>query len=391
MSDLQITDVETYVVEGDRPWTFVRLDTDAGVSGIGEAPIKPQRNTIEQIERAGEQLIGKDPFETERHLQPSGVGGLGGAAPNNILATTIAGAFDMACWDIKGRHLDVPVHELLGGAIRTEIPAYANGWDFSAREVVDAYHEGEDPETILDETTDVITAAAADVVEAGYGALKFSPFQWGDGPTTSRRELEYTFDVIEAVHETIGRNVDLLVEGHKHLSTERAIEAARRLERFDPGFYEEPVHAEVGPLKRVIEKSPVPIATGEDFVTHHAYGDLIFDAGVSVVQPDVARAGGITELKKVAALASAGRVGFAPHNAAGPIMTAAAVHVDATEPAFMIQESFEEFSHPDWSADLFEEPLTIEDGTIRVPDRPGLGLELDMDVLRERETTEKWR
>jgi galactonate dehydratase len=135
----------------------------------------------------------------------------------------------------------------------------------------------------------------------------------------------------------------------------------------------------------VARQSPVPVATGESFVTHRAFADLVSRTDVSVVQPDVGRAGGVTELRKVAAMASAERVAFAPHNAAGPVMTHAAVHVGATAPAFMLQETFEEWFHPDWSDDLVSEPLAITDGSIEVPDRPGLGVELDERVLRERE------
>ena len=391
MSDLRITAVEAHVVEGDRPWTVVRIETDAGLRGVGEARFPVDRYGLAPVERIGRELVGADPFETERHLSARGVTGLSGASTTNALGTAIAGAIDVACWDVKGRHLGVPVYDLLGGRIREDLPAYANGWDWEAREVVSAYHDGGDPETVLDETTEAIAAAAAEVAAAGYEALKFSPFQWGDGPTTSRRELEFALEVVAAVDGAVGPEVDLLVEGHKHLSVDRAIEAARRLARFDPRFYEEPVHVEVGALRRVARASPVPIATGEELATHRAFEELLASTEVGIVQPDVSRVGGITALKKVAAMASAARVGFAPHNAAGPVMTAAAAHVDVTEPAFAIQETFDEFSHPDWTDDLLGSPLAIEDGRIRVPDRPGLGVELDLDAVREREVTDRYR
>jgi len=239
---------------------------------------------------------------------------------------------------------------------------------------------------VLADVTAHLASAAAEVVDAGYTALKFSPFQWGHGPTTTRLELDAAIEAVGAVAEAVPRSVELLVEGHRHLSTGKAAAAARRLERFDPGFYEEPVPAETAPLETVARASPVPIATGERFATHRPFADLIARTDVSVVQPDVGRAGGITELRKIAAMASADRVAFAPHNAAGPVMTHAAVHLDATTPAFMIQESFEEFFHPGWSDDLLTDSLAIADGRIEVPDRPGLGVRLDEDVLRERET-----
>jgi galactonate dehydratase len=380
MSDLTIMDVDTHLLEGPRPWLLVRVETDAGVTGIGEVPRK--RHTPADVERLAERLVGADPFETERLF---GAGGALGAAPNDVFTTTITGGLDMACWDVKGKHLGVPVHELLGGKVRNELRAYANGWDFDARSVVDRYHDGEDAASVLPDVKAEITDAAVGMVEAGYDALKFSPVQWGRGSTTSRGELDCALDVVEAVAESVPSHVELLVEGHKRLSTDKAVTAARRLERFDPGFYEEPVPAELEPLRRVADQSPVPIATGESFVTHRGFADLLSRSDVRVVQPDVGRAGGITELLKIANMAAAERVGFAPHNAAGPVMTHAAVHVGAASPAFMIQETFEAAFHPDWSEELLVDPLDIGDGTIAVPDRPGLGVELDETVLEEHE------
>ena len=380
MSDLTITNVEAHLLDGPRPWLLVRVETDAGVTGIGEVARTHHRPA--EVERLGQRLVGEDPFETERLC---GAGGLLGARANDIYTTAIAGGFDMACWDIKGKHLGVPVHDLLGGKCRDELRAYANGWDFHVREVVERYHDGEEPQAVLEDAQREIAEAAQRVVDAGYTALKFSPFQWGDGPSTARTELDHAIAVVEAVHETVPDHVELLIEGHKHLSTGKAIQAARRLERFDPGFYEEPVPAEVEPLRRVARQSPVPIATGESFATHRPFVDLVSRTDVAVVQPDVSRAGGITELRKIAAVASADRVGFAPHNAAGPVMTFAAAHVDAVTPTFAIQETFEEWFHPDWGDDLVVDPLVIERGAIRVPTRPGLGIELDETVLQDHE------
>jgi L-alanine-DL-glutamate epimerase-like enolase superfamily enzyme len=379
MSEIEVTAVDVRVLEGPRPWAFVFVETDAGVTGIGEVPVT--RHTAADIERIGERLVGEDPFETERLL---GADGELGAQANDIFTTTITGGLDMACWDIKGKHLGVPVHELLGGKIRDEVRVYANGWDFAAREVVQRYHDGEDADAVLADARATIADAAREVESRGYTALKFSPFQWGDGPTTSRLELDNALAVVEAVYDAVGDDVELLIEGHQNLSTAKAVTAARRLEKFDVGFYEEPVHADVEPLRRVARNSPVPVATGESFTTHHAFPELVSNTDVGVVQPDVGRAGGITELRKVAAMASAERVGFAPHNAAGPVMTHAGVHVDATTPSFAIQESFEEFYHPDWSENLVD-GATIEDGTITVPDDPGLGVSVDESVLADHE------
>lgn len=376
MSDLRITAVKATLVEGPRPWLFAFVHTDAGITGIGEVPRTTHRPA--DVERLGERIVGADPFETERLF---GAGGTVGADPHDRFTTTIAGGLDMACWDIKGKALGVPTYELLGGTCRDRVRLYANGWDFPAREIVGRYHGGEAMEDVLPDVREELATAAAAVAEEGYTAMKFSPFQWGDGPTTTGRELSATLSAIEAVAEAVPDEVDLLIEGHCHLAVDKAVTAARALERFDPGFYEEPVPAELEPLARVAAASPVPIATGERFVTHRGFTSLLDRTDVAVVQPDVGRAGGITELVKIAAMASARRVGFAPHNAAGPVMTHAALHVDAVTPAFMIQESFEANFHPDWSHELLVEPLAIEDGSAAIPDRPGLGVTIDESVL----------
>ncbi len=376
MSDLRITDVEACLIEGPRPWLFVFVHTDAGITGVGEIPRTTHHPA--DVERVADRIVGADPFETEELF---GVGGIVGADPHDRFTTTIAGGLDMACWDIKGKALGVPVYELLGGKCRDRVRLYANGWDFPAREIVDRYHTGEALETVLPDVQDELASAAASVAEAGYTAVKFSPFQWGDGPTTTGRELSATLSAIEAVADAVPDDVDLLIEGHCHLAVDKALTAARALERFAPGFYEEPVPAELEPLARVAAASPVPIATGEQFVTHRGFTSLLERTDVTVVQPDVGRAGGITELVKIAAMASSHRVGFAPHNAAGPVMTHAALHVDATTSAFMIQESFEEAFHPSWSRNLLEDPLEIDHGYATIPDRPGLGVTIDNSVL----------
>lgn len=381
MSDLTITGIEASLVEGPRPWLFVRIDTDEGISGIGEVP-RRQHDPADVV-RVASTLIGEDPFQTETLC---GAGGRLRAQANDIFTTTIAGGLDMACWDLKGKHLGVPVHELLGGKRTGELRAYANGWDFPARRIVNRYHQGESHRTVLPDVVDELTAAAERVVETGYTAMKFSPFQWGDGQATSGWEVEAAIRAIDAVAETVPEHVDLLIEGHKKLGTNQALTAAHRLPEFQPLFYEEPVPADIDPLRKVARQSPVPIATGESFTTHHAFAELISQTDVSVVQPDVGRAGGITELRKIAAMASAHRVGFAPHNAAGPVMTHAATHLGAATPAFLIQESFEDFYHPEWATELLVDPLEIADGFISVPDSPGLGVELNEAVLRDHRT-----
>ncbi len=373
-----ITAVEAVLVEGPRPWLFVTIETDEGIRGVGEIP--RTRHEPEDVVRLAGDLIGADPFETE---QLFGAGGRLGAERNDLFTTAMTGGLDMACWDIKGKLLDVPVYDLLGGACHSELRAYANGWDFPARAIVDRYHRGEEMEPVLDAVVAELTDAAVEMSEHGYTAVKFSPFQWGSAANATGAEIDAAIRAIQAVADAVPDHVDLLIEGHKNLGVGTARSVARRLEPIDPFVFEEPVPADIDPLRRVARASSIPIATGESFVTHHPFAELIGRTDVGVVQPDVGRAGGITELQKIAALASADRVGFAPHNAAGPVMTFAAAHLGASSPAFAVQETFETAFHPEWSCELLAEPLKIENGFIDVPSRPGLGVVFNEEILAE--------
>lgn len=396
MSEVRITEVDVRVLEGEpRPWMLVLLHTNVGITGIGEIPMthhswrlvqgsgagKPWGHSVYDVERLGTMLLDEDPFRTEFLF---GSGGKLGAAPDNLMLTSIIGGFDIACWDIKGKHLGVPVHELLGGKIRESIEVYANGWGLPARSLPEQYGDS-DQEEALAHVIEVLSEAAEEVADAGYTACKFSPFQWGGRGLNSGSEIGYGIEAIEAVHDILSPTVDLLIEGHRKFSVPEAMRVCRALEQYDVGFFEEPVPPELSPLKRVAAAASIPISTGELLFTHHSFADILSETDVSVLQPDVAWSGGITELIKVASMASAERVGFAPHNAGGPILTHAAVHVDAVAPAFTVQESFEEFYHPAWADDLVVDPLEVERGLIRVPDRPGLGAEIDESVLQEHE------
>lgn len=378
MSNLRITGIETHVFETPRkPLVFARLQTNSDLTGLTEVPIRPDREDVLPLwESMAEAVIGTDPYETGRRFEGSG---LFRAGPNNRLATVIRGALDIACWDIKGKHSGMPIYELLGGSLHGDsLRAYANGWYTECGMVTDEYQNGPRDHAVL-------TERAERVVEMGYDALKINPFGPA-GHQASREELEHSVGVIGAIRAAVGRGVEIFIEGHQQFTPSKAVEVAEMLTPHDIGFFEEPTPPNTAALASLAANISIPVATGETLPTHGAFAELLTNTGISVLQPDAIAVGGVTELKKVATLAEAQGVSFAPHNSNGPISTAIAAHVGATAPTFLIQETFTEFVPPEWIDELFVEPLRVENGRLHLPDRPGLGLAFDVDGVHEYET-----
>ena len=370
MEDVRITDVETYIVANPwKPWVFVQLETDAGVTGLAEATTHDKPRTVAAaIEEMSDFFIGRNPFETEalwlemyRDEWFS----------KNVVNTTVCSAVDIACWDIKGKLLDEPVSALLGGRVHgDELRAYANGWY-----------------TDTDGEPEGFAEAAEEVVADGYDAMKFDPFgtAW---QRMSRKDLNHAADIVRAVREAVGPDVDLLIEGHGRFSAGMAVDVAQKLAEFDPTWFEEPCPPDsIGSLGEVADKSPIPIATGERHMTKHEFFELVTRTDVDIIQPDLMNTGGLTEGKKIAGIAEADHVNVAPHNPQGPVATAIYAHFCTSVPNFMIQEMFQTYD-VEWVDDLLVDPVTVEDGFVQVPDGPGFGIELDMDVVAEHEYTE---
>lgn len=369
MPEITITDIDTAVAANPwKPWLFVRVETDQGIVGYGEGTGGPPEDLVTMIDMMKDSIIGTSPFDTERLFAPIFPAGTG-SAPHHARQTTALSAIDIAMWDIKAKYLDVPIYQLLGGKLHEgPLRSYANGW------YTDIYEDGI-------RQPDKFAHAASVVVDKGYDALKFDPFgnHW---KRMNREEFNRSIACVEAVREEVGPDVDLLIEGHKRFSVPMALEVAREIERFHPAWFEEPTPQDINALKKVADASPVPIATGESMVTHHAFPDLLHETKVGINQADVVHTGGITELKKVAAMSDAEHVEMAPHMASGWITLAASLHVDVTLPNFMIQENFVEFAFPDWADKIIEDPILVENGNLHVPDRPGHGIELRWDTIK---------
>ena len=260
-----------------------------------------------------------------------------------------------------------PVHALLGGKVRDELRAYANGWYDSL------------------ETPEEWAAGALDVIDRGYDAMKFDPFE-NAVRDISNEGLALALERVAAIREAIGPEPDLLIEGHARLTPAEAIKVGRRLEEFNPMWYEAPVQAHQGPaaFREVREALSIPIADDLASITHKfdAFAFLA-ERAIDVIQPDTGNAGGLREVQYIAQMADAAGVCTAPHAAAGPISLAGCIHVDAVVPNFRIQEGFEASTRPDWVDDVIETAVEVEDGRIVVPDGPGLGVEFDADAARE--------
>lgn len=370
---MEITGIETYTVETRRkPLVFVEVNTDDGRVGLGEAAPNADSRTVDAaLDVVGDRVVGTEVHATEQRfartfnrsvLTPETVP----AGPNDLAHTTAASAVDIACWDLKAKDAGVPLYQLLGGSVRECLPAYANGW------WQDVYREDDgDP--------DALASAAVDVVADGYDALKCNPFGWGPG-WVQAVDIDRAIERVAAIRDAVGPSVDLLVEGHKQFTPSVARGVADRLEAFDTALFEEPTPPKPDELAQVAASTSVPVATGESLLTHHAFADLL-DTGVGVLQPDPLRTGGVTEVRKIASMADAAGMSIAPHNACGPVGTAVCAHLGAAVHNLAYVEVFDDYVHPQWLRDAFDGLPVVHDGTLALPDGPGLGLTLDTDAL----------
>jgi galactonate dehydratase len=359
---MKITGVRTHVL--GTPWrnlTIVEVLTDEGITGLGEVRMLNHTDALHAYlqEAVPRHVLGTDPFDVEslvhrmmRHDY---------ARPGEIAMSALA-ILEIACWDIMGRTLGLPVYKLLGGAVRDRIPAYANGW----------YQ--------VERTQEEFAAAARKVVERGYRALKLDPF----GAGMFELDIEETarsIGLVEAVRQTVGPDVEILIEMHGRFSAATAIRIADLLEPFRPGWIEEPVPPEnLKALAKVAAHTNLPIATGERLHTRYDYRELFELQAADIIQTDITQSGGLLEGKKLAGTAETHYLLMAPHNVGGVISTAASVHLAAATVNFKIQEHFNDF------ADSFvKECVTgfpeVTDGAFPLPDAPGLGVELDHEAL----------
>ena len=353
---MKITDIKTFNVFAYRTnFVFVKLETDEGISGIGEGTLEYKENAllgaIEDIKRV---LIGQDPREVERISHELYRDSYWRVGP--VLQSAVS-AVNMAMWDIKAKAAGVPVYEMLGGKVRDGVRMYANAWFAGAK------------------TADEFAAAAVKAKNMGVTALKWDPF--GKAYMyMENADFRRSIEIVEAVRGAVGNDVDLLIEGHGRFDIATGIKIANALKPFDPYFFEEPTPPDcLDALAQVHKSSPVPIAAGERLYSLTQMRDFLERGCADFVQPDISHCGGISAVKKMAALCEAHYVALAPHNPSGPVANAATLHIAASTQGFRILEIC--LTDVSWRKELTNERVVFDKGNILIPTGVGLGLEIN--------------
>ncbi|HEV3120133.1 MAG TPA: mandelate racemase/muconate lactonizing enzyme family protein [Gemmataceae bacterium] len=357
---MKIVKLESFLTNaGLRNYLFLRLTTDTGLTGIGEASLEWQEKTVQTLvhEWVEDRILGTNPFDIE-----AVIGGLirdqyqGGAT----IMTAISGV-EIALWDIVGKACTQPVYRLLGGRCHERLPAYANGWYGGAR------------------TAQEYAEKAREVVARGYKAMKFDPFgtAWKEMTRSEQADAE---GLVATVRQAVGDDIDLMIEVHGRLSAGCAIAMGQRLARYRPAWYEEPVAPQsIDLLKEVKAALPFPVAAGERLYTLEEFERLLTSRAVDVVQMDPAHCGGLHVSKKIAGLAQGQDISVSPHCSIGPVALCAALHFDWATPNVIVQENFAEYDVP-WRNDLVFGWNPIKRGEFLLPEKPGLGLELNVEA-----------
>ncbi|TNE36855.1 MAG: mandelate racemase/muconate lactonizing enzyme family protein [Alphaproteobacteria bacterium] len=375
---MKITDLQTFVVGTPPPhwggqfWVFLKLTTDSGISGIGEAygvPFHPDV-TVKMIEDVFERrVLGTDPFHIERlwrRIYSSGY-----TQRPDLTMMGVVSAIEMACWDIIGKETNKPVYELLGGRVHEKLRSYTYLYPKEG-DPVDVYR---DP--------DMAAERAAENVARGFTGVKFDPvgpYSAFDPRQPSLERMDISEKMVARVREAVGDKCDLLFGTHGQFTTSGAIRLARRLEKYDPLWFEEPTPPEnpdaMGTLAR---QTTIPIATGERLCTKYEFHHVLKSGAASILQMALGRVGGLLEGKKIASMAEVYYAQIAPHMYCGPVSAMADIQLSTCTPNFLIQESIEEMGN--FHAEVLKEPIQWEDGYIIPPTKPGLGIELDEEVI----------
>jgi galactonate dehydratase len=360
---MKITGIETFICHAYRTnWVFVKVLTDVeGLHGVGEATLEYKEHTVAQACKELERtLVGKDPHRIEEvwHSAYRDAYWRGGAVLMSALS-----AIEMALWDIKGKDLGVPVYQLLGGKVRESIACYANGWFAPAK------------------TPAEFAEKAKLAVAQGFKALKWDPFG-SSYLQIDRKQLNEAIECVGAVYDAVKDSADVIIEGHGRFDVPTAVRVGQALGEFDILWFEEPIPPQnLEGLAEVKRRVNVPISAGERLYNRWEFRSLFELKAADFIQPDVSHAGGIMELKKIAAMAEAYHIPICPHNPSGPIANAATLQLAACVPNFYLLETMS--SDVPWRKSISTEEVKFENGEMYISDKPGLGIDINVEEIKK--------
>ncbi|WP_188860586.1 mandelate racemase/muconate lactonizing enzyme family protein [Marinobacterium nitratireducens] len=376
---MKVVSCETYIVATPPPhvggmyWIFVSLKTDCGIEGIGEvyaATFHP-KVMVPAIDDVFERCLqGKDPHHVERFFREAYSSGF--TQRPDLTMMGIVSGLEMACWDIIGKAAGKPVYELIGGKVNSRLRSYT-------------YLYPKDRNGDYDyDNVELAVECALENKERGFTALKFDPagpYSAYSGHMLSLEAMDKSATFCRRIREAVGNSCDLLFGTHGQMTPASALRLAQRLEPFDPMWFEEPVPpGQSEAMSRVAQNTRIPVATGERLTTKYEFHDLLKNGAASILQMNLGRVGGILEGKKIAAIAEAYYAQIAPHLYNGPVGAAASIQLAAATPNFLIQESIGTWDG--FHAEVLQEKIEWQDGYIIPSDKPGLGIELNMEVVK---------
>lgn len=374
---MKIVSAKTFVVgtpaphDGGAFWVFVKLTTDSGVEGIGEVyavPFHPavvEKMIDDVVERY---VIGTSPFDIEALWRRAYSAGFTQRPDLSMMA--ILSGIETACWDIMGKETNQPVYNLLGGKVRDRVRTYTY------------IYPAPGADNSVYSNADISCERAASYIKDGFTALKFDPvgpYSAFDPRQLSLEMLDFTEKFVKQLREAVGNKVDLLFGTHGQMTPAGAIKLAKKLEKFDLLWFEEPTPPDMPEeMARVAAATSIPVAAGERLSTKYEFARVLRHNAAAILQPAIGRVGGIMETKKIAAIAETHYAQMAPHLYAGPIEAAANLHVDLSTPNFLIQESIGKMGN--FHGELLKKPLPWENGYFLPTTEPGLGVELNEEV-----------
>lgn len=381
---MNLEKLETFVVanppprHGGRYFIFLRLTTSCGITGVGEiynATFAPDLCAAMAHDVFERQFAGQDPHQIERLWRQTY--GAGFTMRPDVTVMGVLSGLEMACWDIIGKAADQPVYNLLGGKVHERLRSYTYLYPAEG----DVYPDPNKPNVYND--ADIAAEAAVKAVDQGFTAVKFDPagpYTIYDGHQPSLEDLERSEAFCRQIRAAVGTRADLLFGTHGQFTVSGAKRMARRLEAYDPLWFEEPIPPEnPADMAEVARSTAIPIAAGERLCTKHEFARLLEAGAASILQMDLGRVGGILEAKKIAGMAETRQAQIAPHLYCGPVVAAANIQIATCSPNFLILESIGRFDGP--FMDFLTTPIVWEDGFVIPPTAPGLGIELNDAAL----------